>query len=127
MVIDQIRATNGSLWITDAGKASSASFIQTVDVNTGTMSLYFDTTSTVPFTTSDIIRSKRWIPQGNTIQHQWDFVGGVTSISYNQVENNQTWSVVKITGSKTGTVFSNYYLDGNAANWKSFVDTISVL
>jgi hypothetical protein len=41
-IIDQIRATNGSLWISDAAKASSASFAVTgANDNCGTMSLYF--------------------------------------------------------------------------------------
>jgi len=96
------------------------------------MSLYFDTGSTMPFIKHDIIRSKRWIPGGGNIQHQWDFVGGVSSVTYNTVLNATTWSVVEITGSRTGEedgyIYNNYYLDGNDfGNWKRFVDTISVL
>ena len=121
-VIDQIRATNGSLWVSDAAKAISASFISAGNDNTGTMSLYFESGSMIPFTNGDIIRSKRWIPSGSTVVSNWDFLGIVSNIAL-----SGTNYVVTMTGSKSGVNFNNYYLDGQYATWKAFVSAISTL
>lgn len=103
-VIDQIRATNGSLYVSDAAAAISASFTGTG--NTGTMSLYFQTGSTMPFTVNDIIRSKRWIPNGaQGIAHQWDFLAGVTKIG-STTSNGVTYNTVSFTTSRTGNNLS---------------------
>lgn len=121
-VIDQIRATNGSLWVSDAAKAISASFVPAGNDNTGTMSLYFESGSMIPFTNGDIIRSKRWIPSGSTVVSNWDFLGIVSNIAL-----SGTNYVVTMTGSKSGVNFNNYYLDGQYATWKAFVSAISTL
>lgn len=126
-VIDQIRATNGSLYISDAASAISASFVGTD--NKGTMSLYFQTGSTMPFVQNDIIRSKRWIPDGlNGIAHQWDFLAGVTQIG-STTSNDITYNTVSFTTSRTGYNYTNYYYgsgdpDSTVAD---FASTISVL
>lgn len=54
-VINQIRATNGSLWVSDAAKATSAS-----STSVGLI-LSFESGSALPFVQGDIIRSKRWV------------------------------------------------------------------
>jgi hypothetical protein len=82
----------------------------------------------MPFVVNDIVRSKRWIPSGSTIAHQWDFLGGVTSVA-----TVDGYNIVRITTSNTGynppVAYTNYYL-GSADSTKTvkqFVDTISVL
>lgn len=79
-VINQIRATNGSLWVSDAGKVTSASYAD----NKLALTFYTDSAGYImPFVPGDIIRSKRWMPHGtNSIQTNWDFMGIVQASEY---------------------------------------------
>jgi len=58
-VINQIRATNGSLWVSDAAKAIKA------ESKSNELILTFPTEGALPFAENDIIRSKRWIVTDN--------------------------------------------------------------
>ena len=78
MVINQIRSTNGSLWISDASKATSASYSSAANA----LILQFQTGSLVPFIAGDIIRSKRWGTSGSTILSQWDITTTISNINY---------------------------------------------
>lgn len=78
MIINQIRATNGSLWISDASKATSASYSSA----TNALILSFQTGSLVPFIAGDILRSKRWGLSGSTTQSQWDITTTVSAVNY---------------------------------------------
>lgn len=87
-VINQIRATNGSLWVSDAAKATSAS-----STSVGLI-LSFESGSALPFVQGDIIRSKRWVVTQTQISN-WDVVTVVNSIDY--ANYNLTGSLAGIT------------------------------
>lgn len=76
MVINQIRATNGSLWVSDAAKAISAS------ISGNYLYLYFESGSTLPFKAEDIIRSKRWVITPDDEISNWDIITVVQLIDY---------------------------------------------
>lgn len=76
MQINQIRATNGSLWVSDAGKSISSSYSDSKFV------LYFDTGSLLPFGLGDIIRSKRWGVSNQTLLSNWDCISHVIGVDY---------------------------------------------
>ena len=89
-VINQIRATNGSLWVSDAAKAIKA------ESKSNELILTFPTESALPFAENDIIRSKRWIITDNQINN-WDIITIITDIDYGNYI---------VTGSLTG---NNYW------------------
>lgn len=82
-IVNQIRATNGSLWVSDAGKAISMSY----GANTDEIVLYFDTGSMLPFVDNDIIRSRRWLISGadtdsGVLPEQWDIIFELSDVDY---------------------------------------------
>ena len=89
-VINQIRATNGSLWVSDAAKAIKA------ESKSNELILTFPTESALPFAENDIIRSKRWIVTDNQLNN-WDIITVITDIDYGNYI---------VTGSLTG---NNYW------------------
>jgi len=82
----------------------------------------------MPFVPNDIIRSKRWIPDGSNIAHQWDFLAGVTKIG-STTSNGITYNTVSFTTSRTNNNYTNYYYgSGNPdSTVADFASTISVL
>lgn len=114
MVINQIRATNGSLWISDASKATSASY----DSTNQRIVLRFQTGSLVPFIAGDILRSKRWGLSGSTTQSVWDISTTVSAVNYAQ-------AYVTISAPTNGV--GNLYTYTSSANgtWAQFVSKIS--
>lgn len=109
-IINQIRATNGSLWVTDTAKAISVSQTDT------TVTLQFDTGSLLPFVANDIIRSKRWTHSGSAaITGQWDVLLTLTDINY----SNGSVTASIATG---GTFYTN-----SGLNWSEFTSTASIV
>jgi len=83
----------------------------------------------MPFVPNDIIRSKRWIPDGSHgIAHQWDFLAGVTKIG-STTSNGITYNTVSFTTSRTADNYTNYYYgsDNPDSTVADFASTISVL
>jgi len=77
LVINQIRATNGSLWISDVGKAKTA-----ISLSSYKIGLSFETSSVMPFVLGDIIRTKRWGTSGSTTTSVWDVTTYITAVDY---------------------------------------------
>lgn len=84
-VINQIRATNGSLWVTDAAKS------KTVVSQSTNLIITFDEDVLVPFVANDIIRSKRW--NANDPSINWDIVTKVTNVTHSGASPNVTCSL----------------------------------
>lgn len=119
-IIDKIRATNGSLWISDAGRALSASY------NPGNQQLIlqFDTNSTVPFVKDDIIRSKQYMVTGESQQLiNWDITSPVENIStagqYTYVAVSTNESFCTLFGSGTWLEFAQR-LSISGSDWIRF-------
>lgn len=109
-VINQIRATNGSLWVSDAGKAISMS--QGTSADQGI--IYFETSSMLPFSKSDLVRSRRWLAQGAEIQGQWDVVFEVTKTDFAK-------ALVTVS-----TVNGDFFTSSNITSLANFYQTVSV-
>lgn len=84
-IINQIRATNGSLWVNDSAKAIS------VQADGSKLILQFEPLSVLPFKKDDIIRSKRWIVNSASIVN-WDIVVIISDIVYSDTNPNITAS-----------------------------------
>lgn len=109
-VINQIRATNGSLWVSDAAKSTNATY------SSGNKSLVltFQTGSILPFIAGDIIRSKRWSTSGSTTTSVWDLTSTISGVTYVGVHGYVTISapdsadgIFVITSSANGS-WSNF-------------------
>lgn len=112
MVINQIRATNGSLWVSDAGKATNATYSSTAN----NIALSFQTGSLLPFMVGDIVRSKRWGTSGSTTQSMWDITTTVSAVNY----ANGTMTI-------SAPVANNSYTVTGSANgtWATFTNKIN--
>ena len=76
LVINQIRATNGSLWVADSAKIngigmSGSNYVCTIDTDNNRIA--------VPFATNDVVRCQKW--DGRNIAY---YVGVVSAISAGQ-------------------------------------------
>jgi len=117
LIINQIQSTNGSLWITDAGKATSASY----NSSNKTLVLKFDSGSYIPFVPNDIIRTKRWgfsNSGANIVTSSiWDCITTISAINYAQ-------GLVTLSAPDT----NNNYTYTSSANgtWINFANNISI-
>jgi hypothetical protein len=117
LIINQIQSTNGSLWITDAGKATSASY----NSSNKTLVLKFDSGSYIPFVPNDIIRTKRWgfsNSGANIVTSSiWDCITTISAINYAQ-------GLVTLSAPET----NNNYTYTSSANgtWTNFANNISI-
>lgn len=74
LVVNQIRGTNGALWVSDAAKVAAVSGNR-LTIDTG------GSASLVPFTANDLIRCQRWT--GNNIKY---YVAQVTAVGSDYIE-----------------------------------------
>jgi len=118
MVINQIRATNGSLWISDVGRCTYATY----SVESNSIGLSFETSSVMPFVVGDILRSKRWGSSGSYTTSVWDVTTTVSAVNYISasitisapIENN----LYTITQSSNGS-WSNFVsmINASGSDW----------
>ncbi len=78
LVINQIRGTNGALWVSDSAKVAGVSGTR-LTIDTGGSS------TLVPFAVNDLIRCQRWT--GNNIKY---YVARVTAVGSNYIDVTKT-------------------------------------
>src|SRR5690554_5424672 len=74
LVVNQIRGTNGALWVSDSAKVASVSGNR-LTIDTG------GDTSFVPFVVNDLLRCQRW--NGNNVKY---YVVRVTAVGSNYID-----------------------------------------
>lgn len=91
LVVNKIRATNGSLWVSDSVKVDS------VNSNIPTQTVYVNTDTLVPFTVNDVVKAQNF--DGNNVRSA---TGIVTAISGTAISiwlyniNNTFWEGANI-------------------------------
>ncbi len=98
LVINQIRGTNGALWVSDSAKVAGVSGTR-LTIDTGGSS------TLVPFAVNDLIRCQRWT--GNNIKY---YVARVTAVGSNYID------VTKTDGTSNFEVGDEIVRIGNTSN-----------